>query len=161
MHLATAFGDLARLNLSMYGVVLAGAPETGENIASSRAADPFAWHQAAALPSLAVPLGAYAVALIDMALQTSATLNRLAFAGCVEMARQASVAITAIGSGAWIADAMTTAASEVPERSSSVAVEAPTVARNIAREVVDSAPADVLPVSRRRRSPSPRSRASS
>ncbi|HTR08878.1 MAG TPA: hypothetical protein VMJ11_19950 [Paraburkholderia sp.] len=161
IHLATALGELARLNLSMYGVVLAGARENREDITSSKTTYPLAWNQAAALPSLAVPMGAHTVALIDLTLQTTATLNRLAFASYVEMARQASAGMTAMGRSAWIADATTQVASDVPEHSPAAALGAPAVVRDIAREVAGSTPAAALPASRRRRSPSPGSRASS
>ncbi|CAG9252248.1 hypothetical protein PUN4_180135 [Paraburkholderia unamae] len=145
----------------MYGVVLAGAPENRENLALSKTTGPFAWSQAGMLPSLAVPFSAYTVALIDLTLQTSVTLNRLAFDGYAGMVRHALAAITAMGSGARIADVRTKAASEVPERSSSIATEAPVAVLDIARKVADSAPAAALPASRRQRSRSPRSRASS
>ena len=159
IQLAAAFGELARLNLSMYGVVLAGVRENRETIPSLTAADSLSWSQTEALPSLGVPFTAYAVALTDLMLQTVATLNRLALDGCVAMGRHATAAIAAMGESARIADAATKAASQVPDDSRCSTVATP-VAPGIAREIADPS-AESAPRASRRRSPSPRSRASS
>ena len=161
IQLAAAYGELARLNLSMYGVVLAGARENRETIPSSTKADPLAWHHAEALPSLSVPFAACTVALTGLMLQTAVALNRLALDGCVEMGRHATAAIAAMGGSARIADAATKAASQVPDDSRYSAAVTPTgVAPGIAREIADPSVRSA-PRASGRRSPSPKSRASS
>lgn len=161
IQLTAAFGELARLNLSMYGVVLAGARENQQTAPSWTTVDPLAWHHAEALPSFALPFAGWTVALTDLMFQTAAALNRLALDGCVEMGRHATAVIATIGESARSADAVPKAASQIPDdiRCSMVATS-PGVAPRIAREVADPS-TESAPRAGRRRSPSPRIRASS
>lgn len=161
IQVAAAFGELARLNLSMYEVVLAGARENRETVLLSTTVEPPAWHHVEAQPSLTIPFTACRVALTVLMLQTAAALNRLALDGCAEMDREATAAIAAMGRSARAADAAPEAASQVfDDARCSTAATPPGVAPDIALDAAGPA-AGAEPRAGRRQNPSSRHRASS
>lgn len=103
-HLAVGLSELARLNLSMYGAVLAGAQKNRENMLSSRTTDLLAWIPGNMMPSLAAQWAAHISALMEMALQTTGTLNRFAIVGYVETVQHATAIFTAIARRSVLVD---------------------------------------------------------
>ncbi|MCG5078302.1 hypothetical protein [Paraburkholderia tagetis] len=95
-RLAVGFSELARLNLSMYGAVLAEAQKSRESVLSLQTSELFAWLPGNLMLSIAAQWGADTSAMMDMALQTTATLNRFAFASYVETVQHATGMCTSI-----------------------------------------------------------------
>jgi len=95
-HLVVGFSELARLNLSMYGAVLAGAQKNREGVLSLQTPELFAWPPGNMMPSIVAQWAADTRALLDMTLQTTATLNRFAVASYVETVQHATAICTAI-----------------------------------------------------------------
>ncbi|WP_233888730.1 hypothetical protein [Paraburkholderia flagellata] len=154
IELAAAFGALARYNLSMYGVVLAGAPNRRESMPSAQTPEPLAWNQAGWMPPFAAQFAVHTSAVMDMTLQMSAALNRLALNGYVETARHATAAIATIARSLRVTDAMMKESSPAPNDSAcAVDAMAPAASQHITRKKTDSfnGPA---PTGRRRRNPS-------
>lgn len=99
-HLVAGFSELARLNLSMYASVLAGAQNKRESMPPSQTPEPLAWNRAGTMLPFAAQFAAHTSAMMDMTLQTSAALNRLAIEGVVETIQHATAVIAAM-SGAY------------------------------------------------------------
>jgi hypothetical protein len=153
-HLFAGFGELARLNLSMYAAVLASAQNRRESILLSQGPEALAWIQAGTMPPLAAQFAAHASAMMDVTLQTSAALNRLSLNGYVEAVRHATAAIAVIARSLTVTDAMMKSAGSAPDDSGSASVAMPAGAvRDIARKDADAVEG-VAPIRRRRRSQS-------
>ncbi|MEM5314258.1 hypothetical protein [Paraburkholderia sp. JHI869] len=153
-HLVAGFSELARLNVSMYGALLAGAENHRESTQPPKTLDPFAWNRAGTLPPVAAQFAAHTSAVMDMTLQTSAALNRLALDGYVETVRHATAAIAAIARSLRITDAMMTAASPSSDDSGcSVAAMAPAALQDTTCKEAESVAAAVS-TGRKRRSQS-------
>ncbi|WP_213309045.1 hypothetical protein [Paraburkholderia sacchari] len=95
-HLVAGFSELARLNLSMYASVLAGAQNRRESMPPSQMPEPLVWNRAGTMLPFAAQFAVQTSAVMDMTLQTSAALNRLAIDGFVETIRHATAAIAAM-----------------------------------------------------------------
>jgi hypothetical protein len=91
-HVAAGFSEHARVNLSVYGAVLAGAQKNRGRILSSQSTEQVTPTLANMLLSLVVHTGV----LMGMALQTSATLNQTALDGYVDAVRQATASFAAM-----------------------------------------------------------------
>ncbi|MCP3728430.1 hypothetical protein M3I53_35885 [Paraburkholderia sp. CNPSo 3272] len=105
--LVAGFSELARLNLSMYEASLVGAKNTRDNILPSQTPRARAWNLTGSLPPFAAQFFATPGAALDITLQTSSSLYRLALEGYVETAgsrqRQLLRRIEALGSPApWV-----------------------------------------------------------
>jgi hypothetical protein len=151
-HLVAGFSELERLNVSMYGALLAGAENNCESTQPSKTLEPVAWNQAGAFPPFAAQFAAHSSAVMDMTLQTSAALNRLALDGYVETVRHATAVIAAIARSLRITDAMMKAASPAPDDSGcAVAAMPPAVLQDITRKEAGSV-AGAVSTGRRRRS---------
>ena len=154
IQLAAAFGALARLNLFMYGVVLARVPNRRENTPSAQTPELLAWNQAGWMPPFAAQFAVHPSAVMDMTLQMSAALNRLALNGYVETARHATAAIATIARSLRATDAMMRESSPAPHDSAcAVDAMAPAASQDITRKKADSVNGPA-PTGRRRRSPS-------
>ncbi|WP_028221594.1 hypothetical protein [Paraburkholderia oxyphila] len=153
-HLVAGFSELALLNLSMYASVLAGAQNKRESMPPSQTPEPLAWNRAGTMLPFAAQVAAHTSAVMDMTLQTSTAVNRLALDGYVETVRHATAAIAAMVRSLRVADAMMKSPGPAPDDSGcAIATMPPAALRDIARTDTDSV-AGVAPTGRRQRSQS-------
>ncbi len=120
----------------------------------SQTPEPLAWSPTGTFLPFAAQFAAHTSVMVDMTLQTSAGLNRLALDGYVETVRHATAAVAAMARSLRVADGMMKSASPAPEDSGcAVAAMARAALREIARKDVESV-AGVAPTGRRQRSQS-------
>ncbi|HKR44545.1 MAG TPA: hypothetical protein VJU59_33555 [Paraburkholderia sp.] len=152
--LLAGFSELARLNLSMYAAVLALAHNRRESMLPPQKQESLALNLTGRLAPVVSPFAAHTGAVVDMTLQTSVALNCFALDGYVETARHASAAIAVMLRSLRVADSMMNSTSPVSVDSDCAVTAMPVAAvRDIARKDANAI-ASVVPIGRRRRSPS-------
>ncbi|CAD6528647.1 hypothetical protein LMG27952_02255 [Paraburkholderia hiiakae] len=83
--MVAGFSELTRLNLAMYSARLTGTQNTRDGILPPQTRGPRAGNRAVGLPLFADQFVASPSAVLEMTLQTSTSLNRLALEGYVAL----------------------------------------------------------------------------